>query len=343
MPSLSEPQGAVRPQTPAKEAPTWQSELRNAVRDPAELCRLLELPASFAERSGGLRFPLRAPMPFVARMQKADPRDPLLLQVWPDIAEESPPPTGYSADPVGDLAAAHTPGLLQKYEGRALLITTSSCAIHCRYCFRREFPYTDNTTRGDRLATALATIAADPTIREVLLSGGDPLTLTDDSLSDLLQRIEEIPHVNRIRLHTRLPVVIPSRVTAQLLHTIRRSRTKVVVVVHANHANELDTPVGDALQELRKTGALLLNQSVLLRSVNDTAESLTDLSERLIDFGVVPYYLHTLDRVVGAAHFEADAGVGEGLIAQMRRTLPGYAVPRLAREDPAAPHKLVLA
>ncbi|MEO1497512.1 MAG: EF-P beta-lysylation protein EpmB [Planctomycetota bacterium] len=343
MASLSEPLPTVRPQKPTPPEASWRRELRDAVRDPAELCRLLDLPVELALRIGGPRFPLRAPRPFVARMRSGDRNDPLLRQVWPDLAEDQPPAAGYSADPVGDLASTVTPGLLHKYHGRALLIATSSCAIHCRYCFRREFPYNANTLANQGWSEPLEAIAADPTIEEVILSGGDPLTLVDETLARLVEQLESIEHVRRLRIHTRLPIVLPSRVTDGLVRTLADSRQTVITVVHANHANELDAEVAAALAKLRNASPMLLNQSVLLRGVNDSAAALADLSRRLVQLGVAPYYLHLLDKVVGAGHFAVDNQQAERLIDALRRQLPGYAVPRLAREDAGAPHKTIIA
>jgi EF-P beta-lysylation protein EpmB len=232
--------------------------------------------------------------------------------------------------------------VIHKYDGRALLVATGSCAIHCRYCFRRHFPYGDETAAADHWREALDYLRADTSIHEVLLSGGDPLSLAPAKLAELTDALRALPHVRRLRLHTRLPVVLPERVDADLLAWLRGLPWPVAVVVHANHANEIDGAVADALARLRSTGATLLNQAVLLRGVNDDAAVLADLSERLFAAGVLPYYLHQLDRVAGTAHFEVDDARALALHAHLQATLPGYLVPRLVREEPGAPSKTPL-
>lgn len=326
------------PATEGSEAPSatpWRQALRTAVRDPAELCRLLELPASLlpAARRAAEAFGLFVPRGYLARMRKADPSDPLLRQVLPLDAELAEVP-GFTADPVDDDAARLTPGLLQKYASRVLLITTGACAIHCRYCFRRHYPYSEAPRSAAQWAPALEAIAADPTIDEVILSGGDPLTLVDELLEPLVRRLEEIPHLRRLRVHTRLPIVIPERVCASLANWFSAGGTRLtpVCVLHANHAAELDDSAAEACVRLRREGVQLLNQAVLLRGVNDTAEALDALSRRLVDLGVMPYYLHQLDRVAGAAHFEVPEAEGRRLVEALRARLPGYAVPRYVRE-----------
>jgi EF-P beta-lysylation protein EpmB len=274
-------------------------------------------------------------------MTKGDPADPLLRQVLP-LADELSVQPGFTADAVGDSAALLSPGLLQKYHGRALLITTGACAIHCRYCFRREYPYSDSPKSPADWQPALDRIAADTTIDEVILSGGDPLTLTDHHLADLATRIAAIPHVQRLRIHTRLPIIIPSRVTPELVAWLRGTRLTPIFVIHANHAHEFDDATAAALARLADSGVPLLNQSVLLRGINDTAAALINLSRRLINLRVIPYYLHQLDRVRGAAHFDVPVCLGLSLIEEMRRHLPGYSVPRYVQEVAGEEHKVVL-
>jgi EF-P beta-lysylation protein EpmB len=274
-------------------------------------------------------------------MKPGDPLDPLLLQVLPRPAEREHVP-GFSADPLEENQALAAPGLVQKYDGRALLLATGSCAINCRYCFRREFPYAESGVTQAGVETALATIATDTTIHEVILSGGDPLMLDDERLARLVARLESLPHVRRLRIHSRLPIVLPSRVTDELVATLSRTRLSCVVVVHANHPAELDAEVAAAVARLADARPILLNQAVLLAGVNDSVEVLTQLSERLVDLGIVPYYLHLLDRVHGTAAFEVDESLARALHDQLRATLPGYAVPRLAREVPGEPAKVWL-
>ncbi len=324
--------------------PRWQQELADAFVDPAALVAHLGLdatilgPAAAAQHS----FPLRVPRSFVARMRHGDPNDPLLRQVLPTDAETQST-VGFSADPLRERAALAAPGLLHKYHGRALLVTTGACGVHCRYCFRREFPYAEHgATRAGELL-AIEAIARDASIREVLLSGGDPWTLSDRRLTELTAALGGISHVERIRVHTRQPIVLPSRVDAGLLRWIEGVKQPLVVVVHANHANEIDDSVRAALRELRVRNVTLLNQSVLLAGVNDSARALADLSEALFSAGVLPYYLHLLDRVNGAAHFDVDLERAGQLLGEVARLLPGYLVPRLAREVPGASAKLTFA
>jgi EF-P beta-lysylation protein EpmB len=313
--------------------PRWQQLWRESVTDPLELLRLLGLEAQAGRLLPGADtgFALRVPRGFVARMRPGDPDDPLLRQVLPLAAELAPQP-GFAADAVGDLAARSAHGVLQKYAGRALLIATGSCAVNCRYCFRRHFPYAEETAAAGRWREAVAAIAADPGLDEVILSGGDPLSLSDTKLTELTAALRAIPHVRRLRLHTRLPVVLPERVDAGLLAWLDALPLQKVVVLHANHANEFDERVDAACAALRARGCTLLNQAVLLRGVNDDADTLAALSERAFAAGVLPYYLHQLDRVLGAAHFEVADTAALALVEALRQRLPGYLVPRLVRE-----------
>lgn len=313
----------------------WQQALRSAIRDPRELCRVLGLPEELARSAGpgGEAFAVLAPLAYVAKMEVGNPHDPLLRQVLP-LAAELDSPTGFLPDPVGDLAARRTTSLLQKYSGRVLLVTTGACAIHCRYCFRRHYPYQDGGGWSARVTSAIDEISQDPTLEEVILSGGDPLTLGDDRLAELAARLAAIPHLTRWRFHTRLPIVIPERVTESLLQVLRGCRLTPIWVVHANHPREIDTAVTASLGRLVDAGIPVLNQAVLLRGVNDDPATLAELSRRLIAARVIPYYLHQLDRVAGAAHFEVPESDGLEIVEALRRQLPGYAVPRYVRETP---------
>lgn len=322
----------------------WQRELAGAIRDPDELCRLLGLDVARAAeaRVAGGDFPLLVPRGFVARMRPGDPDDPLLLQVLPRGTERLEA-DGFVSDPLQERGAVAAPGLVQKYAGRALLLATGGCAINCRYCFRREFPYADSGASPAGLETAIDAVAADTTIHEAILSGGDPLLLDDERLAAAVRRLEAVPHVKRLRIHSRLPIVLPARVTPGLVRLLAASRLACVVVVHANHPRELDEAVAAAVARLRGSGALLLNQAVLLAGVNDDVDTLASLSERLVEIGVVPYYLHLLDRVRGTAAFEVEEPRARRLHADLKARLPGYAVPRLAREIPGEPAKVWLA
>ena len=311
--------------------------------DPAELLGLLGLGPQWLEpaRAAARQFPLKVPRGFVARMRHGDPRDPLLRQVLPLGAELDEVP-GYLADPVGDLAAKAGPGVLHKYEGRALLVTTGACAVHCRYCFRRHFPYDDENASRDGFGPALDAIRGDTSIGEVILSGGDSLALSDRRLSLLFEGLRAIPHVRRVRLHTRLPIVLPERIDRAFLDAWTGVPLQKVVVVHANHAREIDGSVRAAIADLRATETTVLNQAVLLRGINDSVANLVELSETLFAAGVLPYYLHVLDRVAGAAHFDLPVETAQRLVADVATHLPGYLVPRLVREEPGAPAKTVL-
>ncbi len=324
-------------------AESWHQSLAEAVRDPDELIDLLGLADEHREtaRQAAELFPLMVPRSYLARMKPGDSTDPLLLQVLPLGAETADVP-GFVTDAVGDAAARRVPGLLHKYAGRALLIATGACAVHCRYCFRRHYPYGSEPRRLDGWQPALDAIVADRSLQEIILSGGDPLMLTDARLSALIAALENIGHLKRLRIHTRLPIVLPERITADLIELLTTGRLTPIMVVHANHPRELTGDCADALRRLVRSGLTVLNQAVLLRGINDSADVLFGLCERLINLGVIPYYLHQLDRVRGTAHFEVPEETGRELIEQLRRRLPGYAVPCYVRELPGRPHKTPL-
>lgn len=310
----------------------WRQSWRDAVTDGAELLALLGL-SHLRSRlpEGDAGFALRVPRSFVARMRHGDPGDPLLLQILPQLAETARA-EGYATDAVGDMAARSAHGVLHKYHGRALLIASGSCAINCRYCFRRHFPYGEEIAAAAHWREALDYVGRHTDVSELILSGGDPLSLGTHKLHELSRGLAAYPHVTRLRLHTRLPVVMPERIDDAFIEWIAALPQNRVVVLHANHANEFDASVRQACRRLREAGCLLLNQAVLLRGVNDHAEALIGLSEALFDAGVLPYYLHQLDRVQGAAHFEVDDRTAQALVDVLRERLPGYLVPRLVRE-----------
>jgi EF-P beta-lysylation protein EpmB len=313
-------------------AADWRELWRASITDAGELLRtvgLEHLAGRLPPADAG--FALRVPRGFAARMRPGDASDPLLLQVLPQLAELEQAP-GYLIDPVGDLAAREAQGLLHKYEGRALLIASGSCAVNCRYCFRRHFPYGEEMAAAGQWRKALEHLRQDASITELILSGGDPLSLATPKLEELSRGLAEIPHVTRLRIHTRLPVVLPERIDDAFLAWFAALPLQKVVVLHANHANEFDAAVDAACRRLREAGATVLNQSVLLKQINDDADTLVKLSERLFAAGVLPYYLHQLDRVQGAAHFEVDDARALALVEAMRRRLPGYLVPKLVRE-----------
>ncbi len=319
----------------------WQNELRQAYRDPLALLRDLGIDETTIDALIPTKheFAMRVPRGFARRMRRGDVNDPLLLQVLPRERERLQV-DGFENDPLDESQFQPQPGLIHKYHGRALLITTGACGVHCRYCFRRNFPYAEARDGLDGWHTAVQAIATDSSIEEAILSGGDPLSLSDDKLARLLDALERIPHLRRLRVHSRQPVVLPERVTARLLERLRNSRLSAVVVLHSNHAQEIDHTVERACAKLREAGITLLNQAVFLAGVNDTAKAQAELSERLFEVGVLPYYLHQLDPVAGAAHFAVADADARGIMRELNSRLPGYLVPRLVREVPGEQGKL---
>ncbi|MDM3872444.1 EF-P beta-lysylation protein EpmB [Porticoccus sp. W117] len=312
----------------------WQQELSNCIADPEQLFALLQLPHEQldAARAACRDFPLRVPHPYLKRIAKGDLDDPLLKQILP-LGDELIAAPGYNTDPVGESQTNPAPGLIHKYRGRVLLIVSPACAINCRYCFRRHFPYQDNKPSRAQWQQALDYIAGDSTIDEVIYSGGDPLAASDRQLAWLTEQVAAIPHIQRLRVHTRLPVVIPQRVTSECLDWLTNHRLQPVVVIHSNHGNEIDSAVASAMARLKEAGVTLLNQAVLLGGINDNSDTLADLSQRLFEVGVLPYYLHVLDKVQGAAHFAVSEERARQLAAELLTRLPGYLVPKLVRED----------
>lgn len=322
----------------------WQQQLRNVITSRTELLRTLGLSVDEVGFADGAdeSFALKVPRCFVQRMRYGDPRDPLLLQVL-STAQEMLNTPGYNTDPVGEIGAANPyRGIIHKYHGRVLLIVSSGCAVNCRYCFRRHFPYSENQNSRQQWRDALQLIRDDDSIEEVILSGGDPLVATDEQLNELVAQIAAITHVRRLRVHTRLPVVIPARITDTLLDAITHSSLQTVMVIHCNHANEIDDTVAAALAAVRRRDITLLNQSVLLADINDTLEAQLALCQRLFATGVLPYYLHLLDKVQGAAHFDVPEQRARMLLSELTARLPGYMVPKLVREIAGAESKIGL-
>ncbi|MCW9014011.1 MAG: EF-P beta-lysylation protein EpmB [Gammaproteobacteria bacterium] len=313
----------------------WQQQLSQAITDPLQLLKMLEIDSQHFPQcqEASHDFQLKIPRSYVEKIQPGNINDPLLLQVMA-TGFELEKIAGFKQDPVGDLAAMPIPGLLHKYQGRVLLVTTGACAIHCRYCFRRHFPYSNNSPGRDQWQDAMAYIEQRADITEVILSGGDPLILSDQKLAAVLDKLGNIPHLKRLRLHTRLPVVLPDRITDELIHILKTMPQKVCIVIHANHGNEIKSAECKALKALHKAGITLLNQSVLLKGINDDIQSQKELCETLYANGVLPYYLHLLDPVAGAAHFETSEQKAIQLMDQLRSLLPGYLIPRLVREKP---------
>jgi EF-P beta-lysylation protein EpmB len=322
----------------------WQAQQRAArISTAALLTRLGLSPTDFpAGVVSAPHFPLSVPPHFLSLIRPGDPRDPLLLQVLARGEEELPQP-GRLTDPLDEAGFREAPGLLRKYRSRALLIASGACAIHCRYCFRRHYDYGDAMLTRPREAAALAALAADPAIDEVILSGGDPLSLPDARLADLVMALEAIPHLATLRLHSRTLTTIPDRVTDALLALLAGSRLNVVIVLHSNHPREISEAVAAGLARLRQAGVTLLNQSVLLAGVNDDSATLAAHSRRLFATGVLPYYVHLTDPVAGAAHFDVNEGRARAIEAELRGLLPGYLVPRFVREVPGRDSKTPLA
>lgn len=320
----------------------WQTALAEAIREPAELLKYLQLPESLLSgaKAADKTFALRAPLSYIQRIEKGNPNDPLLRQILP-IDKELIMDQQFSLDPVADMAAMQVPGLLHKYHGRVLIITTPACAVHCRYCFRRHFPYQENRAEQNWQET-IDYIRAHPEIHEVILSGGDPLSLTESKLRNLTDKLISIPHIKTLRLHTRQPIVLPERVNDALLNWLDSLPWKVVMVLHCNHANEIAPSVAFALKQLQQHQITLLNQSVLLAGVNDDINTLIKLSQKLFTHGVLPYYLHLLDKVQGAKHFYVSNEKAQQLIHKVRQCLPGYLVPKLVEEIAGEKSKTVI-
>lgn len=320
---------------------TWQKKLAQGFTSVEQLLDHLKLPQTLASQGAQQQFKTRVPQGFVARMQVGNPRDPLLLQVLASTAELEAS-ENYSIDPLQEIAASPLQGLIHKYKGRVLLTLTGVCAINCRYCFRRHFPYQDHNPGRSGWQQVMSYIHADPSIHEVILSGGDPLLATDATLEQLILALETIPHVRTLRIHSRIPVVLPERIDKHFLQLLAKTTLHKIMVLHSNHAQELDAQVQEVCLALRDSNCHLLNQSVLLKGINDDALILAALSERLFDCSVLPYYLHLLDKVVGAAHFDIDFMQAQIIYQQLQTLLPGYLVPRLVREEAGKKHKTLL-
>lgn len=320
---------------------SWQKLLAQGFSSSGELLKYLELPETLSCEFAEKQFTTRVPRSFAARMQPRNERDPLLLQVLAG-QQEMQENSAYVSDPLDEMENNPLPGLLHKYQGRVLLTLTGACAINCRYCFRRHFPYQDNNPGKNGWQNVLDYIRRDESIHEVILSGGDPLLAADSVLAELIAQLAEISHVRTLRFHTRIPVVLPERINQSLLEMLSATRLRKVMVLHCNHAQEIDEQVRNACIALRDAGCHLLNQSVLLKGINDSVPSLVNLSERLFDCGVLPYYLHLLDKVGGAAHFDMPTETALTIYHQLQQQLPGYLLPRLAREEPGKGSKTLI-
>lgn len=322
---------------------TWQQSMQSAITDPMELIAELGLDPSMIEpaKQAAKLFPLRVTREFMACMEYGNVNDPLLKQILPLGCETVVTP-GYTADPLNELASNPLPGLLHKYYGRALVTMTGVCGINCRFCFRREFPYKKNNPGSTGWENILNYIKNDKTISEIILSGGDPLMMDDKTLADRIQQLNQINHLKRIRIHTRMPIILPSRICDALMDWIMLPKLKIIIVVHCNHPNEINQDVKIAMQKLKSIGVTLLNQSVLLKGVNDSAEILIALSEKLFSADILPYYLHVLDRVQGTAHFDVPREIAIQLHRAMQQKLPGFLVPKLVTEIAGEKSKMII-
>jgi len=321
---------------------TWQQDLADGFSNIEEICHYLNISQLAKELiTTPSTFPLRVPREFVDRMEKGNLNDPLLKQILP-IKDELRTASDFINDPVGDLDSMTETGVIHKYHGRVLLITTGSCAINCRYCFRRNFPYNNFQLSTKKYSNAIRYIQNQQDISEVILSGGDPLLLNDQKIIELIQQIESIPHIKRIRIHSRLPIVLPSRITTDFCNKLSLIKKDLILVVHSNHSNELNTQVKRACKKLKKANITLLNQAVLLKGINDNVEQLHALHEKLFSFNIMPYYLHLLDKAAGTVHFEVSEEIAIGLMNQLKKVLPGYLVPKLVREQAGASNKTII-
>lgn len=317
----------------AVEVPSWKEILSNAISSPKILSEYLNIPLPSISDQANEDFKLFAPEPYLQRIEKENINDPLLKQILP-AHQETLAQQGYSKDPLSEESYNAVPGLIHKYKSRVLLVSGASCAINCRYCFRRHFPYSENRLSKEQWLQSIDYILQHPELNEVILSGGDPLVNNDKQLKWLTSKLCDIPHIKRLRIHTRLPVVIPQRVDAALLSWLSALPLQKIMVLHINHPNEIDSSVKQAIQNIKATGTLVLNQSVMLASVNDDAEILSRLSEDLFDIGVLPYYLHRLDKIEGAGHFDLSQARIKEIYTDLLARLPGYLVPKLVAEIP---------
>ena len=322
---------------------SWQTLLSQTLKRPEELLHYLQLPDSLLEGANraSLEFAMRVPLPWLDRIEKGNLDDPLLRQILP-LGEELESVPGFTNDPLEEMGSNPVEGLIHKYKGRVLVVLTGACAINCRYCFRRHFPYAENRLGPEQWQKILDYITADTSITEVIFSGGDPLVSSDTRLAQLISDLQQIPHLTRLRIHSRLPVVLPQRVTESLTTLFSQTRLNIVTVIHTNHPQELDDGVAKAINQLNRAGVTVLNQAVLLRGINDSVEVLKNLSEQLFSIGVLPYYLFTFDPVKGAAHFDIPDADAKRIVSQLQNLLPGYLVPRLAREIPGRGSKTLL-
>ncbi|MBA2656717.1 MAG: EF-P beta-lysylation protein EpmB [Tatlockia sp.] len=320
---------------------TWQKILAQGFKSVNELLEFLALPQELGCLTAEKQFKTRVPRGFAERMQKGNPLDPLLLQVLAQDAELEIL-ENYGLDPLAEAKVNPLQGLIHKYRGRVLLTLTGSCAINCRYCFRRHFPYQANNPGRDGWQPVFDYIRKEPSIIEVILSGGDPLLANDQMLNDFISQLDTLPQLKTLRFHTRIPIVLPERINQSFVDTLKSTKLRKVIVLHCNHAHELTNSVKVACQALVKAGCILLNQTVLLKGINDNSVILAELSEALFNYGILPYYLHVLDKVLGAAHFDLTDESALTIFKELQGLLPGYLVPRLAREEAGKAFKTLI-
>ena len=322
-------------------AKLWSQQLAQGFTKPKQLLQFLDVEITNYSIAADKEFATRVPLSFAEKMQKGNINCPLLKQVLP-IADEMEKKDSYLLDPLQEQQANPIRGLLHKYHSRALLTLAPSCAINCRYCFRRHFPYDDNKITPDNWQSIINYLADEPSINEVIFSGGDPLMVKNSRLAKYIADLEQVASIKTLRLHSRMPVVLPARVDLELINLLAKSRFKVVLVIHCNHPNELCCHTAKIFKALKEVGITLLNQSVLLKGVNDKAEILEELSQKLFEQDIMPYYLHLLDKVAGAAHFDLPLAKAKQIYNKLQILLAGYLVPKLVCERAGVKHKSII-
>lgn len=322
----------------------WQLELKNSITNYLDLFKLLNLNPKHPKLIDTIQysqFPLLVTNSFINRIQKMDINDPLLRQILP-TTQELQNNNSFCADPLQEANFNKIPGLLHKYSSRVLIIVTKACAINCRYCFRKEFQYSANIASGKNLENIINYIAKDSSIIEVILSGGDPLIAPNNYLQHLISKLESIKHIETVRIHSRVPIILPCRLEPEFINILLKSRLNIVLVTHTNHPQEINQEVAEYFKLLQNTKITLLNQTVLLKNINDNAGVLAELSRKLFSIKILPYYLHILDKVNGTKHFAVKLSTAKKIYGELQSKLPGYLVPKLVTEKPGAKHKIMV-
>ncbi len=321
---------------------TWQEQLKDTVNNIDTLCAALDLNPSTLNLNINPKFPIRVPKAYLNKISKNNPLDPLLLQVLP-LNQELHITPNYCQDPLNEHKFLKAPGLIHKYKNRVLLTLTSACGIHCRYCFRQNFPYSENIIPNKNRQLQLDYIKNNSHINEIILSGGDPLCVNNKYLDNLFTDLSQIDHIKTIRFHSRMPIIIPDRIDTGFIDVLNNHKKfKIVLVTHCNHPNELDDTIKAKMELLIKNNITLLNQSVLLKNINNCPDILTNLSNKLFDYRIIPYYLHLLDKVQGVGHFDVDINEVKQIMHKVQSNLPGYLVPKLVREIPGEVSKTLV-